>query len=309
MFDDLLAGLKIPDAVSGLQGKDRDAFEYIVREVNDVGLRWYNADNTICFGIFKSGGKNATPRLGRVFVRRGEVLIGAPIKETQINIFQNNYDYLFKKYNGRRDGSYRRLLFSLRDYASLIKNERFLWELKINTSGIVESLQKPQDVIADQVASKDPFVFSACHVMVIAEPVEFVSQEKLMEMNRRERSLQCTLYNQLAKKYGSRCVSTENDTGYRTKIDVVVKDGEFYDFYEIKVADSLKLCIRLATSQLLEYAYWRVNTNLVRHLYIVSEYEIDADAEKYLEFLRERFDLPIYYRQVNFEPVRRKSRQ
>jgi hypothetical protein len=40
------------------------------------------------------------------------------------------------------------------------------------------------------------------------------------------------------------------------RIDLVVRTGEGYEFYEIKTYGSARACIREAIGQLLEYAMW-----------------------------------------------------
>ena len=68
--------------------------------------------------------------------------------------------------------------------------------------------------------------------------------------------MQDRIYQQLAKNFGKDNVGTELDAGYGALIDIVVKesDGNF-TFYEIKTSYSVRLCIREALAQLLEYAY------------------------------------------------------
>ena len=48
-------------------------------------------------------------------------------------------------------------------------------------------------------------------------------------------------------------MGTENSTSIGTEIDIVTKHGDEYDLYEIKTALDIRLCIREALSQLLEY--------------------------------------------------------
>ena len=91
-------------------------------------------------------------------------------------------------------------------------------------------------------------------------------------------------------------VSTENDTGSGTSVDVVLKDGEDFVFYEIKTAKTVKQSIRQALPQLMEYAYWPDKDKASR-LVVVSHLPTNAVAEKYLETLRDRFGIPIYYEQ------------
>ena len=71
-------------------------------------------------------------------------------------------------------------------------------------------------------------------------------------------------------------------------------------FYEVKVAASFQSCIRLALGQLLEYAYWS-STDRAVELVVVGEHHPGDDGTMYLGALRDRFHLPICYRQVDLE--------
>jgi len=108
--------------------------------------------------------------------------------------------------------------------------------------------------------------------------------------------IQTALHDVLAKKYGEDAVGTEVPTGLGTSIDVVVHVEGQCTFYEIKIADTLRACIRQALPQLMEYAYWRCSDTLAGRLVIVGTFEKTEEADAYLRFLRRRFRLPIYYR-------------
>ena len=61
-----------------------------------------------------------------------------------------------------------------------------------------------------------------------------------------------------------------------------------------------KFCLNFAKEigQLLEYAYWPAVMR-ANELVIVGEPTIDPNAAAYLEFLRRRFNLSIYYRSLD----------
>lgn len=106
--------------------------------------------------------------------------------------------------------------------------------------------------------------------------------------------IQNSLYTFLENSHGKGCVGTEVGTGDGTSIDVVLKKGRSFWFYEIKTALSVKASIRQALPQLLEYAYWPDVTKAER-LIIVSHLPAKPITESYLKTLRERFGIPIYY--------------
>ena len=107
--------------------------------------------------------------------------------------------------------------------------------------------------------------------------------------------MQTMLYEKLVRQYGAEHVGTEVASGAGTSIDLVVKNNALCIFYEIKTADTVKGCIRQGLPQLLEYAYWHGEIGSADRLVIVGPVEITRDAQRYIEFLREQFNLPIEY--------------
>lgn len=95
-------------------------------------------------------------------------------------------------------------------------------------------------------------------------------------------------------------VSTENRDGRGGFIDLVACRGGEYEFYEIKTDSSARLAIRNAIGQLLEYAYWPAPAKPKR-LFVVSDQELDAEADSYLRTLEKETGLSIGYRQVIVE--------
>ena len=67
--------------------------------------------------------------------------------------------------------------------------------------------------------------------------------------------------------------------------------------YEIKTYNA-KRCIREALGQLLEYNHYpsRISSDI---MYVVGEEPLDKEDKQYMSFLRERYNLPIWYRQYN----------
>lgn len=109
--------------------------------------------------------------------------------------------------------------------------------------------------------------------------------------------LQTDLYNTLVLKHGAPCVGTEVPTGYGTSVDIVLKTSKLCVFYEIKVANSVKACIRQAIPQLLEYAYWGPDI-IADELHIASKFDLTKEAKDYLWYLRDTFSLPLHYTQI-----------
>ncbi len=172
------------------------------------------------------------------------------------------------------------------------------------TSGDIDAIGdtlEDQDFFLDtdsSTAPTSPFKFTPGHVpkktgkVAVSAPTTGTMAALL------HNELQTALYNALVKIHGNDCVRTELPTGLGTSIDLVVKTATFCWFYEIKVAKSLKACIRQALPQLLEYAYWRDDTDVADRLYIASKFAMTKDANAFIELLRSRFDLPLYYEQI-----------
>ncbi|RKX23962.1 MAG: hypothetical protein DRP45_09285 [Candidatus Zixiibacteriota bacterium] len=110
--------------------------------------------------------------------------------------------------------------------------------------------------------------------------------------------LQAALYTILSQQYGDENVGTETDTGRGSRVDLVVRDGKQHVYYEIKTSPDIRVCLREAISQLLEYSYWP-GGNEAATLVVVSENPMTRDARRYLATLRERFDIPVFYRHLN----------
>ena len=122
--------------------------------------------------------------------------------------------------------------------------------------------------------------------------------ERQLDINLKHNVLQEALCQQLISEYGLENVADEHPTGFGTKIDVVVRrNKDEYWYYEIKTALSPGVCLREAFGQLLEYAYWP-GAREAKRLIVCGECPLDHDGEEYLRQLRQRFQLPIEYRQI-----------
>jgi hypothetical protein len=124
--------------------------------------------------------------------------------------------------------------------------------------------------------------------------------ERWLNITLRHNNIQYDLYEHLRSLYGDENVGAEVPAGRGKKIDVVVRNGDSFTFYEIKTSSCLQTCIREALSQLLEYSLWP-DTERANKLIIVTENDSTEEAIKYLTNLRNRFGLPIYYQQFDTE--------
>lgn len=91
----------------------------------------------------------------------------------------------------------------------------------------------------------------------------------------------------------------------------VVTDKEFVDiqaidpqgkkiYFELKTADTVKLSIRQALGQLLEYNHYP-NKNDADKLIVVTSLEITQQDMQYLIGIRSRYNIPVYYQQFDMD--------
>jgi len=109
--------------------------------------------------------------------------------------------------------------------------------------------------------------------------------------------IQNNVFRILSCKYPSDEIGTEVPTNTGS-IDIVRKRKRDLSFYEIKTTNDIKINIRNAISQLLEYAYWN-KIKGVEKLIIVGPNTPTSEAIEYLEILRTKFNIPIYYQYYN----------
>jgi len=157
----------------------------------------------------------------------------------------------------------------------------------------VESGGKSQSISSATVA---PFRFRPGDTVKALSAVVSLAQREL-DINLRHNVLQEALHRRLAKDYGAENVGDEQQSGIGTSIDVVVSQKGEYWFYEIKTAQSPRVCLRQAIGQLLEYSFWPGSQEATR-LIVVGEAALDEEGTKYLHTLRKRFSLPIEYEQI-----------
>lgn len=116
----------------------------------------------------------------------------------------------------------------------------------------------------------------------------------------RHNLIQSALFDHLEAIHGKDNTSGEQDYGKGTRVDVSVRTGESYVYYEIKTGLSAQSCIREAFGQLMEYSYWP-GAQQAERLIVVGEAPYDKDAKAYIKKLRAEFSLPIEYQQFDMK--------
>ena len=114
----------------------------------------------------------------------------------------------------------------------------------------------------------------------------------------RHKTLQKELYEHLCKEAGVNNVQVERPLSIGGKVDASVRHNGRESFYEVKVGSDIRPCIREALGQLIEYAYYP-SDDRAGELIIVGETELDLDSRVYLQFLRQRFGLSLWYRRID----------
>lgn len=118
-----------------------------------------------------------------------------------------------------------------------------------------------------------------------------------------QNSIQDCMYEQLSKAFGKKNVGSEQRTANGSKVDLVVKIGNSFRFYELKTGKSDRYCIRQSLAQLLEYAYYAEPISIEK-LIIVSINRITSESRRYLKVIRAKFRIPIYYQVFDYERKR-----
>ncbi|PRA47390.1 MULTISPECIES: hypothetical protein [Pseudomonas] len=121
--------------------------------------------------------------------------------------------------------------------------------------------------------------------------------QRELDIRLRHNDYQSSLYKELSALHGEDNVGTEIYAN-GLSIDLVVKQGESYWFYEIKTASTARACIRQALGQIMEYSFWPGHQRAAK-LVIVGSAVATSEESSYIEYLQETFRLPLEYRTVD----------
>jgi hypothetical protein len=163
---------------------------------------------------------------------------------------------------------------------------------------------KDEEFFEDQTegARQGQFLFRPGHVPRDVTPLTLTGSRRSTAA-RLHNDIQNRLYKHLRSKLGAQAVGTENDTGSGTSVDLVTVHRGKTTFYEIKTGPSVRASIRQALPQLLEYAFWPQEER-ADALVIVSHLPATGAATRYIEHLRNKFGLPLAYRQFDLSTNR-----
>lgn len=129
---------------------------------------------------------------------------------------------------------------------------------------------------------------------------------KMVEMHFLHKEISNKLHRHFAKIYGIDKVKTNVPAGYGcNEVDMIIerndKEIKGLIYYEIKTYDSLRLSIREALGQILEYAMWP-NKNRAAKFVIVTQPcpSEEKIIKQYLNNLRKNLNINLYYQ--SFDP-------
>ncbi|MBR4272647.1 MAG: hypothetical protein IKQ30_07410 [Bacteroidales bacterium] len=112
------------------------------------------------------------------------------------------------------------------------------------------------------------------------------------------KKIQNAIVSLLKKQYTKLQLESSADPSQRVDIKGFSKNEKEWHFFEVKTV-SAKRCIREALGQILEYAHYP-NVALANKLYIVGPEPPDEKDKAYMQLLREKYNLPIWFRWYSF---------
>ena len=120
-----------------------------------------------------------------------------------------------------------------------------------------------------------------------------------IQFTQKHKKLQKLLVRKLKSEYGDKNVTWEHALSNGTQVDVARKVGDRLVYYEIKTYSSVRVSIREAMGQLLEYAHWGNEQGSVE-LIVVSDLDL-GEGREYLRKLRNIYKMPINYQKLEIE--------
>lgn len=186
--------------------------------------------------------------------------------------------------------------FKSQDWQLLDPPQRISNKDKIIPATYYVLLNKTKEPDLELPFGDDPD-FTPGHTVRNEQRIAYYGQRKT-EVDRFHSRMQDNVYKQLVKIHGNNNVRTERPIGIGLAVDLAVKDGTSEIFYEFKTSNSVRICIREALSQLLEYSYYP-NKERAKKLIIVSQNPINKQAKNYLNKIRSQFNIPVCYKQYD----------
>ncbi|MGD0897917.1 MAG: hypothetical protein ABR915_08770 [Thermoguttaceae bacterium] len=121
-----------------------------------------------------------------------------------------------------------------------------------------------------------------------------------IEVDLRHNLLQQLLVTILKREFPGCPVEPERKVAGGGRVDMAVETHDGVLFCEIKVAPHVRAALREAVGQLLEYSHWPTDCR-AKKWWVLSEGLPSAEEVAYLQVVRGRYGLPIFYRRIDTE--------
>jgi hypothetical protein len=203
-----------------------------------------------------------------------------------VNLKPHEYfNVRFKPENAKLDKPYKKI----ENYISIIGTYRYQF--------VHDKLKTP--IGEKQKGKRRNFKFKSGKSLKSLESRVSTRLKKVIQSEPLHDKIQEILYEHLVILHGKENVGMETDTGLATRIDVSVSTSNGIILYEVKSYPSVMITIRAAIGQLLEYAFYPNPIKDLQEMIIVSHLPIEEEDKEYLEFLRNRTSLKIFYQSVD----------
>ena len=192
---------------------------------------------------------------------------------------------------------------ALVEQGTFIMLGRIIADDKVDVLDILADFDRllPLYVYIESVEQDPPFPTNSDFTPGCPNFVESATAEqtgRIVDVALRHKTLQRALYKHLCREAGCNNVQVERPLALGVRVDAAVRRNGKEEFYEVKVASTVRACVRAALGQLIEYSHWP-SANRASEIVVVGEAELDSDSKDYLHFLRERFGLPLWYRRID----------
>jgi hypothetical protein len=144
----------------------------------------------------------------------------------------------------------------------------------------------------------DQLHFRSGHIKRSSSSIKLQVTATELEVSQLHNHIQNKLVEYLENIHGAECVGSEQPIGSANRVDVVVAKAGYTCFYEVKTAVLVRIAIRQALPQLMEYAF-RPNVRRANELVIVAPGRPTTDDLAFLSFLRNSFGMVVFYMRYN----------
>lgn len=152
-----------------------------------------------------------------------------------------------------------------------------------------------------KITKKRSFTFEPGKSLKSLNIKVFKTEQRTVQSFPLHDKIQDMLYNHLVREYGKNKVGMETNTGSNTRIDIAVESKQGINLYEIKSFDEAIISIRNAVGQLLEYAFYPNPIKKLNELIIVSHLPLSKNDKEYMQILRHKLNLKLYYQFVDIK--------